>query len=248
MKQRLPIVLSVTAFVLAVLGLSPLGQAAGRVVRRALYAKNAGAVSGIKASRTPAAGKLLPLGSNGKFPASVGAIGPQGPAGPTGSTGPQGPQGPVGTPDTSNFYTKAEADSRYVVAAGSGANTRASSLFAAAGGSNSQYVGNIGKVTLSCGGLAQASLSFMNNRSDVLENVWTERLRPGGVNNTITWEVVNPGVSTTPFTTDNAEHATYYVSVGGSVALASQINVWVATDVAHFSCLAVMQWLTVPRG
>ncbi len=47
----------------------PLGQAAGRTV--ASFAKNAGAVNGIKASRKPAPGRLLPLGKNGKFPSAV---------------------------------------------------------------------------------------------------------------------------------------------------------------------------------
>jgi len=45
---------------------------------------------------------------------------PPGPAGRTGqtgaqgNTGPEGPQGPTGTPDTSNFFDKAQSDARYV--------------------------------------------------------------------------------------------------------------------------------------
>jgi hypothetical protein len=106
--------------VLALLAWSPLGQAAGRTV--ASFAKNAGAVNGIRASRKPAPGRLLPLGRNGKFPPSVvplargargadgaqgppgpegaqgetGPVGPAGPEGPTGATGPAGPAGPPG--------------------------------------------------------------------------------------------------------------------------------------------------------
>jgi hypothetical protein len=39
-------------------------------VRVALFAKNAAKVGGIAASKKPKAGKLLPLGKNGKLPAS----------------------------------------------------------------------------------------------------------------------------------------------------------------------------------
>jgi hypothetical protein len=57
--------------VVALLGATPLGNAAVGVVKRALFANNAGAVNGIKASATPTAGKLLPLGSDARFPTSV---------------------------------------------------------------------------------------------------------------------------------------------------------------------------------
>jgi Collagen triple helix repeat (20 copies) len=69
-------------------------------------------VNGIKASRKPVAGRLLPLGRSGKFPASVvpvargargadgaqGPLGPDGPPGPAGERGPAGPAGPAGPP------------------------------------------------------------------------------------------------------------------------------------------------------
>jgi hypothetical protein len=90
------------ALAVTFLAASPLGEAAGRTV--AAFARNAGAVNGIKASRKPARGRLLPLGRNGKFPASVvplargarGADGAQGPPGPEGATGPAGERGPAG--------------------------------------------------------------------------------------------------------------------------------------------------------
>jgi hypothetical protein len=123
LKRSIPLVLA--TLVLALLVGGPFGQAAGRTV--ASFAKNAGAVNGIKASRKPAPGRLLPLGKNGKFPATVvpvargargadgaqGAPGPEGapgatgpagppgatgPAGATGSAGPAGPPGPPGPP------------------------------------------------------------------------------------------------------------------------------------------------------
>jgi hypothetical protein len=91
-----------TALVLAALSLSPGGSAARRAV--ASFAQNAGAVNGIKASRKPRPGRLVPLGRNAKLPASVlplqrgqrGASGPAGPAGPPGASGPPGPAGPLG--------------------------------------------------------------------------------------------------------------------------------------------------------
>jgi hypothetical protein len=113
-RRRLPIVLSTTALAVALFGSTPVGHAVGSAVppfaahaKRADYATNAGALNGIKASKTPRAGSLLPLGLDGKFPASVGIAGPagpkgdQGPPGPTGpkgATGPKGPPGPAGQP------------------------------------------------------------------------------------------------------------------------------------------------------
>jgi len=108
MKNRLPIVLSTTALVVAVLGVTPLGEAAAKVaniVPRAMFANNSDRVDGISAARTPKAGHLVALGRNGQFPGSViprtiavevEQEGPQGPAGPQGVQGKQGPAGPQG--------------------------------------------------------------------------------------------------------------------------------------------------------
>ena len=78
MPKRVSLVL-VSAVILAVLGASPVGEAAGDAVRVALFAKNAGKVNGIKAARTPKAGRLLALGADGTFPASVVPPGPPAP-------------------------------------------------------------------------------------------------------------------------------------------------------------------------
>ena len=67
LKDRLPIILSVTALVVAVFGATP----AGNAVTRVLFAQNADKVDGIHASRTPAKGKLLALNDSKKFPKSV---------------------------------------------------------------------------------------------------------------------------------------------------------------------------------
>jgi hypothetical protein len=87
------------ALALAVIVATPAGGAARRSITA--FAANAGAVNGIKASRTPKPGRLVPLGRNAKLPASVvpttrGARGPAGPRGPAGLQGPTGPQGPAG--------------------------------------------------------------------------------------------------------------------------------------------------------
>src|SRR5215213_154751 len=84
----------VGAFALVLLAWSPLGEAAGRSV--ATFARNAGAVNGIKASRKPVPGRLVPLGRNGKFPRSVV---------PTvrGAHGADGAQGPQGTDDAADL-------------------------------------------------------------------------------------------------------------------------------------------------
>src|SRR4051794_41497233 len=97
-RQRLPVVLSAAAVAIAVLGATPHGFAAltKGAVRVALFAKNSGKVGGIAASKKPKAGKLLPLGKNGKFPASVLPGGVRGPARPEGARGPGGPARPQG--------------------------------------------------------------------------------------------------------------------------------------------------------
>jgi hypothetical protein len=95
MSKRIPIVLSCVALVVSILGTTGVGQAARDVVATIpLFAKNAGAVGGIKASKTPKAGQLLPLGANKKFPASVVPRGPQGAQGIPGPAGAAGPAGP----------------------------------------------------------------------------------------------------------------------------------------------------------
>lgn len=99
--KRLPMVLSVTALVVALMGVTPLGQAARDGIP---FAKNADRVDSLHASTKASAGKLFPLGKNAKFPASVlsvtkgpkGDQGPQGDSGPQGLQGAKGEQGPVG--------------------------------------------------------------------------------------------------------------------------------------------------------
>jgi hypothetical protein len=100
MRDRLPLVLSVTALLVAVFGSTSLARsavdAAVPLARRAYLAdtaKNALRVDNIKASRTATPGMLLPLDSKGKLPASVGAVGPQGPPGAAGRQGQPGTSG-----------------------------------------------------------------------------------------------------------------------------------------------------------
>jgi collagen triple helix repeat protein len=100
--MRISIVLSATALVVALFGSTPLGHAVSSAVppfakhaKTADYAKNAGAVNGLKASKRPRVGWLVALGKDGKFPASVGQVGP---TGPKGDPGPQGPKGDKGNP------------------------------------------------------------------------------------------------------------------------------------------------------
>jgi collagen triple helix repeat protein len=110
MRERLPLLLSASALLVAVFGATPAGHAAGRVIhavppfaKRAGFAKFAGTadnakrLSGHRASTSPKAGDVPVVGANGKLPASIGAVGPPGPPGPAGSgRGPQGPAGPQG--------------------------------------------------------------------------------------------------------------------------------------------------------
>ena len=106
-KARIIFGLAGAALALAALAAGPAGGAARRSI--AAFAANAGAVNGIKASRAPKPGRLVPLGRNAKLPASVvpsqrgargltgppGPVGPQGVAGPAGAVGPPGAAGPA---------------------------------------------------------------------------------------------------------------------------------------------------------
>jgi len=107
-SNQWPVALSAAALAVAVLGVTPLGEAAGRVAKivpTALFAKNADKVDGISASRTPKAGHLVPLNKQGRLPGSVipreisvvlEQTGPQGPKGDKGDTGERGPAGAQG--------------------------------------------------------------------------------------------------------------------------------------------------------
>jgi hypothetical protein len=92
-KPRTFAALAGAALALAALAASPAGGAARRSI--VAFATNAGAVNGIKASRTPKPGRLVPLGRNAKLPASVVPT-VRGPRGESGAAGPAGPQGPAG--------------------------------------------------------------------------------------------------------------------------------------------------------
>ncbi len=103
--KRLPLVLSATALVVAVFGSTPVGHAVGSAIpafaKSAGYAKQAGnasALNGIKASKQPRPGMLVPLGADGRFPATGGTAGPAGPKGDKGEPGARGAAGPKGDP------------------------------------------------------------------------------------------------------------------------------------------------------
>lgn len=119
LKQRLPLILSATALVVALFGSTPLGSAAGRLVstippfaKKSAYADVAGnalQLNGHKASVSGLPGTIPLLNARGKLPAVIGALGPAGPAGQAGPQGAQGPQGatglrgPAGPVDTSKL-------------------------------------------------------------------------------------------------------------------------------------------------
>lgn len=132
--KRLPLILSSAALAIALLGVTPFGQAArvelAKVVpfatkagfaAKAGTANNALALGGHKPSAFPL------LGKNGKLPAnlvatnpspvvgSAGAAGPAGPAGPAGATGPQGAQGASGVVAA---YTKSAGGGSFQVLSG----------------------------------------------------------------------------------------------------------------------------------
>lgn len=101
--SRLALVLSATALAVALFGSTPVGHAVGSKVpffaKTAGYANRAGTAAtlrGVQLSKQPRPGTLLPLGADGKFPASVGLAAPAGPKGDRGEKGDPGPAGPRG--------------------------------------------------------------------------------------------------------------------------------------------------------
>ncbi|HET6171122.1 MAG TPA: hypothetical protein VFD90_00870 [Gaiellales bacterium] len=88
--MRRPAPATIIATAALALAVVPVGQAAGGWVKRALYARNAGSVDGLSASRVPRKGNLIALPKTGKLPASIlpaSIGGPRGPAGPAGTSG-----------------------------------------------------------------------------------------------------------------------------------------------------------------
>jgi Collagen triple helix repeat (20 copies) len=102
MRPRIPIVLSATALVVALMGMTPLGEAASEQIR-ATFAQNAGKLRGFAPSKAAKKNTVVVRGANGKIGrASLppGPRGPRGRRGPTGSTGPAGAVGATGAPGT----------------------------------------------------------------------------------------------------------------------------------------------------
>jgi len=93
MNQRLPLVLSATALVVALVGSTPIGNAAQNALqlvpraKRADFASNAGKLNGHKSSVNPKSGQIPVVGADGKLPASIGAVGPKGDQGAAGPAG-----------------------------------------------------------------------------------------------------------------------------------------------------------------
>ena len=100
MNQRLPLILSTTALVVALVGSTPLGRAAESTLeqvvpraKKADFAANAGKLNGHRSSLNPRRGQIPVVGDGGKLPATLGAVGPQGPPGEKGDPGPAGASG-----------------------------------------------------------------------------------------------------------------------------------------------------------
>jgi hypothetical protein len=115
MRQRLSIVLAATALVVAVLGTTPLGRAAGSAVsavappfaKTAGYAKFAGdstRLDGRKSTLAGTPGTIPVVGKNGKLPASLGTVGQQGPKGDKGEKGDRGAAGAAGPPGIAGVH------------------------------------------------------------------------------------------------------------------------------------------------
>jgi hypothetical protein len=103
MRKRPQLGISVVALVIALLGWTPIGQAASNGIAKVVpyanvagFAKNAGKLNGHVSSRAPRAGQIPVVNATGKLPASLGAVGPAGSPGPAGPAGAAGAAGPPG--------------------------------------------------------------------------------------------------------------------------------------------------------
>ena len=98
MRDRLPLILSSAAFVLALLGATPFGTAARNLVIPAGSVGTAQLANNAVTSSKVLDGSLRASDfKKGELPAGArGPAGPQGAAGQQGQTGPQGPAGPQG--------------------------------------------------------------------------------------------------------------------------------------------------------
>jgi hypothetical protein len=95
MKNRLPVVLSSAALLVAVMGVTPVGHATSNAVETH-FARSANFLRGHAPSEKAGKGKIPVAGKNGKLDASWGAVGPRGPQGPPGASGAPGQQGAKG--------------------------------------------------------------------------------------------------------------------------------------------------------
>jgi hypothetical protein len=91
--MRRPAPATLIATIALVLAAAPVGDAASGWVKRALYARNAGTVDGLRASRTPHKGRLIALPKSGRLPRSILPASLRGPAGPPGAAGADGSGG-----------------------------------------------------------------------------------------------------------------------------------------------------------
>jgi hypothetical protein len=119
-QQRLPLLLSAAALATALLGTTPIGEAAGRVAvkipplaQRANYAKVAGTANNAKALAGHKASDFALAGA-----ARAGAAGAAGPAGAKGDPGPKGDKGAKGDPGSKGDRGPAGLVAAYTAAAG----------------------------------------------------------------------------------------------------------------------------------
>jgi hypothetical protein len=122
MRERLPLIVSASALLVAILGSTPLGRAAGDALeqvvpraQRADFAQNAARLNGHRSSVRPRRGQIPVVGANGRLHPSIGAVGPRGTAGPAGAQGPPGASGyqliveQVTVPDGENDFRRSVA-------------------------------------------------------------------------------------------------------------------------------------------
>jgi hypothetical protein len=176
-KNRLPVVLSATALVVAVLGVTPIGQATSNSIQTH-FARNANFLRGAAPSIKAGKNKIPRANKAGKLDRSWGAVGARGAQGPPGAAGAQGPQGPAGPagaqgPKGADFTVattlqSGQLETGVYAAWGGGTGPYFSDtinfrvpLPGPLAAANRQFIAQGGAVTAQCAGPGQAQAGFL---------------------------------------------------------------------------------------
>jgi hypothetical protein len=173
----------------------------------------------------------------GELPAGAkGDPGPQGSPGALGAKGDQGDKGDTGSVDTTNFYTKTQADSNYLGKTAKAADTEtfdgsdssvftrgvATSVggnvedFGPTGGSDGAFISitGIGDVGLTCANMgAITTIAYTNTHPSMVDSQYVAAVVTGGASTTASENSLFAGQSLTVINAENGSDATRHATI-----------------------------------